>query len=134
MAHKGSVSVATSVLLNIASEKGAKVEKTSGYLIITKEGDSSKQVLVENFVKKGSTESITRWIELRGKGKVPYISSSPGVIEHNHSSPSISRRLDTDSTAELVASQFALLLNDLLGIVPAKVEEPSEEQAEEAAA
>ncbi len=115
MAHKGSVSVATSKLTSIAAERGAQVETTSGYLIITKRGEPNRQVLVERFVKKGSTESVSRWVELRGKGKVPFVSSSPGVVPHQHSSPSITHRLDTDSDEATVLEQFGLLIGDLMG-------------------
>jgi len=131
MAYKGSVSVATSKLTSVAKEMGALVETTSGYLIVTKPGEGSKQVLVEAFLKKGATESITRWVELRGKGKTPYVSESPNVIFHDHSSPSIKRRLDTDKSEEEILWSFRLLIADLMGVV---VEESTEEESIEQAA
>lgn len=150
MAHKGTVTVATSVLSNLAAAKGAQVSKTSGYLVITKPGAPDKQVLVENFQKKGATESITRWVECRGKGKTPFVPSSPGIVPHSHSSPSITHRLDTDSSPEKVIEQFGLLIDFLMGVEVKKEEKkeeiaglpagdeplsaPAEEKAEEAPA
>ena len=129
MAHKGSVSVATSSLLKLAEERGVQVEQTSGYLVLTKPGVPHQQVLVERFVKKGATDSITRWVELRGKGKTPYVPSSPGVIPHNHSSPSITHRLDTDSSTEKVIEQMGLLLDVLMAGEAKKEEQPVAEES-----
>lgn len=116
MGYKGNTTVATSKLVKIAEEKGASVASTTGYLIITKPGTSDKQVLVERSIPKGKLESSTRWVELRGKGKVPYVSSSPGVVLHDHSSPSITRRLNTDVSEEEILKNFGFLINDLMGI------------------
>jgi hypothetical protein len=130
MAHKGKTTVATSKLVTLAEEKGAQVESTTGYLIITKKGEPNRQVLVERSIPKGKLESSSRWIELRGKGKVPYLSSSPGVVPHDHSSPSIKARLDMDVEEAKILETFGLLMNDLLGI---KEEVKEEEQVIQAA-
>ena len=135
MAHKGTVTVETSKLLSLCQEKGVKVESTSGYLILTKPGSPDQQVLVEKFVKKGSAGSVTRWVECRGKGKTPFVPSSPGIIPHVHSSPSITVRLDTDSSPEKVIEQFGLLMDVLMGVAKKeeKIEEATEEVAKQAA-
>lgn len=128
MAYKGKSVVSTESFLSIAREFGASVEVTSGYIVITKPGTPDKQVLVEKFVKKGATTSVSRWVELRGKGKVPFVSSSPGVVDHIHSSPSITKRLDTDADEATILVNFRLLIASLMG-VEVKVEQPAEEAA-----
>lgn len=128
MAYKGKTVVSTESFLSIARDLGAAIEMTSGYIVITKPGTPDKQVLVEKFVKKGASSSISRWVELRGKGKVPFVSSSPGVVDHIHSSPSITKRLDTDVDEATIKSTFRLLIAELMG-VELKVEEPVSEEA-----
>lgn len=128
VAYKGKTVVSTESFLSIARDLGASVEVTSGYLVITKPGTPDKQVLVEKFVKKGTTTSVSRWVELRGKGKTPFVSSSPGVVDHIHSSPSIAKRLDTDADEATIISTFRLLIAELMG-VELKVEEPVAEEA-----
>lgn len=116
MAYKGKTVVSTELFLSIAREKGASIETTSGYIVITKPGVPDKQVLVEKFVKKGAASSASRWVELRGKGKVPFVSSSPGVVDHVHSSPSITKRLDTDADEKTILDNFRLLIaHELMG-------------------
>lgn len=116
MAYKGKTVVSTELFLAIAREKGATVESTSGYIVITKPGAPDRQVLVEKFVKKGAAASASRWVELRGKGKTPFVSSSPGVVDHSHSSPSITKRLDTDADEKTILDNFRLLIaHELMG-------------------
>jgi hypothetical protein len=128
VAYKGKTVVSTESFLSIARDLGASIDVTSGYYVITKPGTPDKQVLVEKFVKKGSATSVSRWVELRGKGKTPFVSSSAGVVDHIHSSPSIAKRLDTDADEATIKSTFRLLIAELMG-VELKVEEPAAEVA-----
>lgn len=130
MAYKGQTAVSVEKFLAVAKEVGAQVETTSGYLIITKPGAPDQQVLVEKFQKKGATVAIARWVELRGKGKVPYNSSTEGVVPHDHSSPSIKWRLNTDVEEATILKNFSLLIDSLMGI---KREIKEEEQIVQAA-
>lgn len=130
MAYKGQTVVSVEKFLAVAEKVGSKVEHTSGYIVITKSGSPDQQVLVEKSLKKGATVATARWVELRGKGKTPYNSSSPGVVPHDHSSPSIKWRLDTDVDEATILKNFALLIDSLMGIKP--VEQPAEETAEQA--
>lgn len=135
MGYKGQTSVELSKLQAIVTEFGAKWDAKS-YIIVTKPGNDNQQVLVENSKPKGATVARCRWIELRGKGKTPYNSSTPGVVPHDHSSPSIKWRLDTDKGEEEILANFRLLIASLMGvkIEEAKQEEQVEEQAQEQAA
>lgn len=123
MAYKGLTVVSTELFLAIAREKGATIEPTSGYFVITKPSAPDRQVLVEKFVKKGSASSVSRWVELRGKGKTPFVSSSPGVVDHVHSSPSIAKRLDTDADEKTILANFRLLIaHELMGEEKSQIE------------
>ena len=138
MGYKGQTSVELSKLLAIATQLGAKVEEKS-YIILTKPGQDNQQVLVEKSLPKGATVAKARWIELRGKGKTPYNSSTPGVVPHDHSSPSIKWRLNTDESEETILANFRLLIASMMGVKleEKKIEESTEEsqpQAEQAAA
>lgn len=119
MGYKGQTSVELSKLQAIVTEFGAKWDEKS-YIIVTKPGNDNQQVLVENSKPKGATVARCRWIELRGKGKTPYNSSTPGVVPHDHSSPSIKWRLNTDESEEKILANFRLLIASLMGV---KVEE-----------
>lgn len=130
MGYKGQTSVELSKLQSIVAEFGAKWDEKS-YVIVTKPGVENQQVLLERSLPKGSTVAKCRWIELRGKGKTPYNSSTPGVVPHDHSSPSIKWRLNTDESEEKILANFRLLIASLMGV---KIEEPkkSEEAAPQA--
>jgi hypothetical protein len=134
MAYKGSTVVSVEKFLAIAALVSASVEHTSGYIIITKPGAPDKQVLVEKSLKKGATVATARWVELRGKGKTPYVVSSPGIVPHVHSSPSITHRLDTDADEATILKNFSLLINLLCDVKPAQTELTLTAPAEEAAA
>lgn len=138
MGYKGQTSVELSKLLAIATQLGAKIEEKS-YIILTKPGQDNQQVLVEKSLPKGATVAKARWIELRGKGKTPYNSSTPGVVPHDHSSPSIKWRLNTDESEETILANFRLLIASMMGVKleeEKKVEEqaPVEEATQEQAA
>ena len=127
MGYKGQTSVELSKLLAIISEFGAKADVKS-YVVVTKPGQDNQQVLLENSKPKGATVARCRWIELRGRGKEAYNSSTPGVVPHDHSSPSIKWRLDTDAEEKVILANFRLLIASLMGV---KIEEEKkvEEQA-----
>ena len=127
MGYKGQTSVELSKLQAIVAEFGAKWDEKS-YIIVTKPGTTNQQVLLENSKPKGATVARCRWIELRGQGKTPYNSSTTGVVPHDHSSPSIKWRLNTDESEETILANFRLLIASLMGV---KVEEAKEEQAQE---
>jgi hypothetical protein len=133
MAYKGSTVVSVEKFLAIAATVKAQVEMTTGYIVITKPGVPDKQVLVEKSLKKGATVATARWVELRGKGKVPYNSSTEGVVPHDHSSPSIKWRLNTDADEATILKNFSLLMNSLCDIQPVKEEIKEEEQIVQAA-
>jgi len=132
MAYKGQTAVSVEKFLVIARRAGAKVDEKS-YVVITNPSTTGKQVLVERYLPKGAAEAKARWVELRGAGKVPYNSSTTGVVLHNHSSPSISHRLDTDADEATILKNFALLINELMGITAQEIptEEPASPPAEE---
>ena len=115
MGYKGQTSVEYAKFVAVAKELGAAVEEKS-YTIITKPGNSDQQVLVERSLPKGATVAKTRWVELRGKGKTPYNSGTEGVVPHDHSSPSIKFRLNTDVEEATILANFRLLIAHLLGV------------------
>jgi hypothetical protein len=133
MAHKGQSVVSVEMFLAVARSLGCTVEMKS-YIIISNPKASGKQVLVEKYQPKGQTEIKARWVELRGAGKTPYNSSTPGVVPHDHSSPSIKFRLDIDVEEAVLKRNFTSLLENLMGILPAQAELPLSPPAEEAQA
>lgn len=121
MGHKSDVSVEYSKLIAICTRLGAKVDEKS-YTVVNP--GTSKQILVEKKLPKGETVAKTSWVELRGQGKTPYLCTTPGIVDHAHSSPSIKKRLDLTGEEAVLLKNFELLVADSLGIViPVKEEQ-----------